>query len=130
MAISLLQSHLQKKSDLCLSAHGISFTELMVLYHLDKAPDKTMRRIDLAECVGLSASGITRLLKPMEKIKLIQKEENPRDARVSLVKLSTSGERVFKEAYVSFQERADELLGALDTEERLHFLALTYKVIP
>lgn len=50
-----------------------------------------MRRIDLADSVGLSPSAVTRLLAPMEKPGLVEKEANPRDARVSLVKLSTAG---------------------------------------
>jgi DNA-binding MarR family transcriptional regulator len=125
MALSSLQSHLLKKIDQRLSAHGISFTEFMVMYHLDAAPSKTMRRIDLAESVGLSASGVTRLLTPMEKIKLVQKEANPRDARVSLVKLSRSGEKVFKDAFVSFEESANSLMQALDSKQLAKFLELT-----
>ena len=125
MALSSLQSQLLKKIDQRLSAHGISFTEFMVMYQLDAAPNKTMRRIDLAESVGLSASGVTRLLTPMEKIKLVQKQANPRDARVSLVKLSTTGEQVFGDALVSFRESADFLLQALDAEQIDKFLELS-----
>jgi len=129
MALSSLQSHLLKKTDLRLSAHGINFTELMVMYHLNTAPNKTMRRIDLAESVGLSASGVTRLLLPMEKIKLVQKEANPRDARVSLVKLSKTGEQVFKDALVSFKESSNSLLQTLDSKQLSKFLELTKALI-
>ena len=124
MALSSLQSRLLKKTDLSLSAHGISFTEFMVMYHLNAAPSKTMRRIDLAESIGLSASGVTRLLIPMEKIKLVQKEANPRDARVSLVKLSKTGERVFKEAFVSVEESANSSTQPLDSRQLAKFLQL------
>lgn len=124
IALSSLQSHLLKKMDLLLSVHGISFTEFMVMYHLSAAPNKMMRRIDLAESVGLSASGVTRMLNPMEKIKLVQKQVNPRDARVSLVKLSKTGEQVFKEAYISFEKGADSLLQALDSRQCAKFLEL------
>ena len=57
MTLSSLQSHLLKKIDRRLNAHGISFTELLVMYHLDIVPNKTMRRIDLAENVGLRSAG-------------------------------------------------------------------------
>lgn len=125
MALSSLQSQLQKKIDQSLSAHGISFTEFMVMYQLHGAPNQTMRRIDLAESVGLSASGVTRLLSPMEKIKLVQKEANPRDARVSLVKLSSAGEQVFQDAMVSFQESAGSLLQSLNVKQIDKFLELS-----
>ena len=52
---------------------------------LNEASTHSLKRIDLAEQVGLSASGVTRMLLPMEKIGLISKEEGARDARVSLV---------------------------------------------
>lgn len=129
ITLSLFHSHLLKKIDSSLGIHGLSFTELMVLHHLNAAPNKTLRRIDLAESVGLSASGVTRLLNPMEKIKLIQKEINPRDARVSLVKLSKTGERVFKEAFVSFEESANSLLQTLSPNQLDKLLELTKKLI-
>lgn len=124
IALSALQTRLLKKIDLRLSAHGISFTELLVLYHLDNAPNKTLRRIDLAEAVGLSASGVTRLLGPMEKIKLVEKQANPRDARVSLVKLSRSGEQVCRDAMQSFQESADALLEPIAPQQLKELLQL------
>lgn len=130
MTLAFVQNHLVKKIDLELSVHGISFTEFMVMVHLDAAPNKTMRRIDLAESVGLSASGVTRLLKPMEKIKLVRKEANPRDARVSLVKLSETGEQVFQDAFVTFREGAKALLKTLDAKQISAFLKLSKELLP
>ena len=77
-----------------------------------------MRRVDLAEQVGLSPSGITRLLNPMEKIGLIEKEENPRDARVSLVALSGAGKRVYEEVQTSFEYASAALFEPLDSKRR------------
>lgn len=92
------------------SVHGISFTEYMVLYHLNNVDTKSMRRIDLAQNIGLTASGVTRLLAPLEKIGLIQKETNKRDARVSLVGISSAGERLLKNATLSLEETSTFLL--------------------
>jgi len=100
--MNALNSKIQKHISGALSVHGISFTEYTVLRQLVKANGNKMRRIDLAEQVGLSASGVTRLLNPMEKIGLVRKENNSRDARVSLVVLSSAGNRIFNESEVSF----------------------------
>ena len=124
LTLSSLYSQLSKKLDLRLSIHGISFTEFLVLSNLEKAPNKMMRRIDLAESVGLSASGVTRMLVPMEKIHLIERQSNPRDARVSLVKLTATGEQVYKDASVSFQEGAEHLLQAFNDKQLDQFLLL------
>ena len=117
VSLALLQAKLLKQIDIQLSLHGISFSEFLVIHHLNNAPSKTMRRIDLAEKVGLSASGVTRLLNPMEKIKLVQKEINPRDARVSLVKLSEVGNEVYNESLVSFEQSADSILKPLNKQQ-------------
>ena len=117
MNLWTINSIITKKVDACLgSMHGIGFTEFMVLYHLQNTPNKTMRRIDLANSIGLTASGVTRLIMPMEKIGLVQKEPHPRDARVSFVKISSAGEKILKEALVTFEETSQQLL--LDTDDR------------
>ena len=93
-------------------------TEFLVLRHLRAAPAQTLRRVDLAEQIGMSASGITRLLNPMEKIGLVEKEPSPRDARVSLVALSKAGKRVLKEVEVSFSATSKTLLKPMATQEQ------------
>lgn len=117
MDLSRLQAKILKRVDSGLSIHGISFTEFLVMYQLSKAPAKTLRRIDLAEGIGLSASGITRLLIPMEKIGLVKKEENPRDARVSLVRLSNAGAQLLEDASVSFGHSAESIMHAIDDRQ-------------
>ena len=95
--LSLLQSKLVKRIDYHLGTVGLSFSEYQILHSLSTAPNKTLSRIQLAESVGLSASGITRLLAPMEKIGMVEKENHPRDARMSLVKIAKGGERLYKD---------------------------------
>lgn len=126
---ALLASKLSKKVDNQLGMHGISFTEYMIMHHLDGSPLKTMRRIELAEHVGISASGVTRLIAPMEKIKIVEKEANPRDARQSLVKLSKTGQRLYKEASVSFEDCASSVLGSLSESQQEKLVELIGKAL-
>lgn len=100
------------------SRHGIGFCEYQVLRHLYKPSGQKLRRIDLADKVGLSASGVARLLNPMEKIGLVAKEHAPRDARVSLVALTEAGEQVFKESDASVATAAEGVFSALDGHEK------------
>jgi len=72
---------------------GLGFNEFTILLHLSQTNGKKMRRIDLAEKIGLTASGVTRMLAPMEKIGLIKREAASRDARVSYVALTSAGQR-------------------------------------
>jgi len=105
-----VQSVIARKFD-SLSAHGLGLSDFMILYLLNSAPDHKMRRIDLAEKIGLTASGVTRLLAPLEKIGLVTREANERDARVSYVVITPTGKRIFKEAKVSAEASAKDILS-------------------
>lgn len=117
ISIINMQSKIQKRIGAALSAHGIGLSEYLALNQLYIAKNQKMRRSDLAEKVGLSPSGVTRILNPMEKIGLIEKEDNPRDARVSLVVLSKAGKKITEEAKISFEYDSSTLFESLDKEE-------------
>jgi len=117
-----VQSVITKKFD-GLSLHGLSLTDFMILHILSQASGNRLRRIDLAESTGLTASGITRIISPMEKMGLVVKEHNDRDARVSYVKLTAAGDRIFKEATVTAEHIANKLLDGMAVTDLLVFAA-------
>lgn len=94
------------------SLGGLGFSELIILYHLSQARGEKMARIELAEKIGLTASGITRLLAPMEKIGLIKREANALDARVSLVMLAPGGKMKLGEGIERADLLAEEIIPA------------------
>ncbi|HEY0061877.1 MAG TPA: MarR family winged helix-turn-helix transcriptional regulator [Telluria sp.] len=73
------------------SHHGISFSDFQLLNHVARAPGGRIRRVDLAERVGLTASGVTRTLLPLEKIGLVTRQPDPRDARVGYAVITPAG---------------------------------------
>ena len=107
--LTMTQSVIAKRFDRRLSLHSISLNDFMILLHLNHAPQHKLRRIDLAERVGLSASAVTRKLAPLEKIGMVKREANARDARVSFVKLARGGKRVLDEALASAEIAASDL---------------------
>lgn len=128
LSLTSMHTSVFKNIDRHLSVHGISFSEFFVMYQLSLVSNRTVRRIDLAESVGMSASGITRLLNPMEKLKLVKKEQNPRDARVSFVKLSDVGFELLNDAIKSVQIASDGLFKSLDINDIERFIDLTNKI--
>ena len=125
IALWINSTVISRKIDLGLGAvHGIGFTEYIVLFHLMNAPNKTLRRTDLAEAIGRTASGVTRMLMPMEKIGLVRKESNPRDARVSQVKITAAGKKLFGFATTSLDEKSGSLLKRLERKEIKQLLEL------
>lgn len=114
---ALLASKLSKKVGNKLSVHGVSLTEYLIMDYLSNAPQKAVSRIELAEHIGMSASGITRLFLPMEKNNIVQKLVNPRDARQSLVQLSQTGQQLYDDVKVSFEHIADDLLSHISKNQ-------------
>jgi DNA-binding MarR family transcriptional regulator len=115
-----VNSIISKKSDASLgSVHVIGLTEYMILFHLKNSNNKTMRRIDLANSIGLTASGITRIVSPMGKIGVVITEQNPRDARVSLVKIRPAGEVVLNNATLSMKQNTERLFLCWTPANRL-----------
>ncbi|KYH04821.1 MULTISPECIES: MarR family winged helix-turn-helix transcriptional regulator [Chryseobacterium] len=109
--INKLQSVIARKFD-SLSVHGLGFNDFVILYVLYSSSESKMRRIDLAEKIGLTASGVTRLLNPLEKIGLVSRESNERDARVSYVVITPNGKKVFEEAKLSAENITKEILSS------------------
>lgn len=99
-----------RRVDRPLSAHGISLVDLSLLLSLEYAPGYRLRRVDLAERMGMSASSVTRLVAPLEKIGLIRRESDPRDRRASIAELTEAGRRVVAEARVSGRDAAEDVL--------------------
>ncbi len=89
---------------------GLSLNEFTILHNLNIATNEKKRRIDLANKVGLTASGVTRLLLPMEKIGLIKNGKNENDARTRYVMISSSGKRMLDKATEDMKFLLNELI--------------------
>ncbi|MCX6779406.1 MAG: MarR family transcriptional regulator, partial [Candidatus Magasanikbacteria bacterium] len=77
---------------------GLGFSEFLILLSLDQAPGQKLSRVDLAEKIGMTASGVTRLLLPMEKVHLIKSGPVETDARVRFVIATPAGKEKLSEA--------------------------------
>jgi len=118
------QSHLQNRFAAELGGvHGLSVNELMLLMHLDQAAGGRLRRVDLAERLDLSQSGVTRMLAPMEKVGWVDRAEDPRDGRVGYVMLTPTGRRLAKDGAKTLAQQASTLFGDLWTDKELDTLA-------
>ncbi|MEU7041581.1 MarR family transcriptional regulator [Streptomyces varsoviensis] len=98
------QLALAKRFDNSLSGlHGVSLADFTMLLRLSQAPGGRMRRVDLAETLGLTASGVTRGLAPLERIGLVTREADARDGRVAHAALTDTG-----------RERLADMLGTAE----------------
>lgn len=126
LALAKLSAVLTRKFDHSLL--GLGFSEFIILYHLAEEKGESMSRVSLAEKVGLTASGITRLLAPMEKVGYIKREANPYDARESLVKLASGGKRKMQEAIERAELLCEDLLKNTDHKNIQSLLDTVLKI--
>jgi DNA-binding MarR family transcriptional regulator len=74
-----------------LTPRGLTFNDFEALLHLGRADDNRLRRVDLAELLLLSPSGVTRLLDGLVEAGLIENVSCADDARVTWAKLTDEG---------------------------------------
>ncbi|WP_316520170.1 MarR family winged helix-turn-helix transcriptional regulator [Kitasatospora brasiliensis] len=107
------QTAVVKRFDASLSGlHGVSLADFTMLLHLSQAPGGRMRRVDLAESLGLTASGVTRGLAPLERIGLVSREAAARDARVAYAALTPTGRERLAEMLYTARKVAAEHFAA------------------
>jgi DNA-binding MarR family transcriptional regulator len=110
--------------------HGLTLNDYEVLLHLSHADDRRLRRVDLAQRVLLTASGITRLLDGLERGGLVCKETCPSDARVSYAKLTSDGEEKLRQASVTHLQGIEEQFTGRYSEPDLATLAELLSRLP
>ena len=124
--VSFLRAHAaitrQLNADL-LNEHGLTLNDYEVLLHLSHADGGRLRRVDLAERVILTASGITRLLEGLERAGLVMKENCASDARVTYAKITPAGTAKLREAAKTHLRGVDELFVGRYSESELTTLA-------
>jgi DNA-binding MarR family transcriptional regulator len=94
------------------AGHGLTLSDYDVLVQLYYAPERSLRRVDLARTVLLTASGITRLLDGLERCGWVEKKACKSDARVSYAALTPDGVAKFEEAATSHRADVEELFGS------------------
>lgn len=89
------------------SIHGLALNEVLLLMNLDQAPLGRMRRVDLAAALAISQSSVTRMTAPLEKVGLVAREADPRDARVGYVALTDAGRQRVQEAIATLDQLSE-----------------------
>jgi len=91
--------------------HGLGLSDLALLLELGAAPQGRMRRVELANRLGVTTSGVARQLGQLERRKIVTRESNPADARLALVVLTEAGEKLLAQALATAEEDAELVLA-------------------
>jgi DNA-binding MarR family transcriptional regulator len=107
--------------------HGLTINDYEALLHLARADERRMRRVDLAERLLLTPSGVTRLLDGLEQAGYVDRDACASDRRVTYAVLTDAGLEKLREASKSHvadirsffetrfsEEELDRLIELLD----------------
>jgi DNA-binding MarR family transcriptional regulator len=100
-----------------LADHGLTQNDYEVLAQLSRAEDGRMRRVDLAERLLLTPSGITRLLDGLERCGYVAKATCDTDARVTYAVITDTGLDKLAEASATHIADIEAALGCLAADE-------------
>jgi MarR family 2-MHQ and catechol resistance regulon transcriptional repressor len=123
--VTLVRAHAaatRKLSSQLSADHGLTLNDFEVLLRLARAPDRRMRRVDLAEQILLTASGVTRLLDGLERSGYCERASCETDRRVVYAVLTDVGLEKLREAAASHFVQIEELFGEMFAEHELEAL--------
>jgi DNA-binding MarR family transcriptional regulator len=120
--VRLLRAHqaiTRRLSAELLGTHGLTLNDYEVMLHLSFEEERKLRRVDLAERVLLTASGITRLLDGLERAGYVTKSDCSADARVTYAVLTEAGLEKLRDAATAHVAGVNELIGERLTSEQV-----------
>jgi DNA-binding MarR family transcriptional regulator len=104
--------------------HGLGLSDFAALHHLAEAPGGRLRRVDLAQRLAVTPSGVTRLLGPLERRGIVSRETDGHDARATYAVLTRAGKTLTKDATATVTTIAESILGSLGDRDRAAFAKL------
>jgi DNA-binding MarR family transcriptional regulator len=110
-----------------LAEHGLTLNDYEALLRLARAEDGRMRRVDLAEQLLLTASGVTRLLDGLEAAGYVERASCATDRRVVYAVLTDVGrdklETASKSHLAEVRALFDERFGPEELEQLAELLS-------
>jgi DNA-binding MarR family transcriptional regulator len=110
--------------------HNLTINDYEVLLHLSHADGRRLRRVDLAERVLLTPSGITRLLDGLERAGYVERATCDSDARVTYAQLTDEGQEKLRQASKSHVTGIRDFFRERFSEEELEVLGSLLERLP
>lgn len=113
------------------AVHGLGLKELLLMLYVQKAPGSKLSRVDLAKRLHVNPSTVTRMTLPLEKIGMIAREADARDARLAYVTLTPSGEERLNEAFETLERMSANVFQDRWSDEEIDgFDSLLQRIVP
>lgn len=110
--------------------HGMTINDFEALLLLSRAPDRRLKRVELAERIQLTPSGVTRMLDGLQAAGWVAKGECSEDARVTYAVLTAAGREKLEAAYGTHTGAVAQLFTERFDDAELEALALLLGRLP
>ena len=107
---------------------GLTASQLSLLLSLSAHPGCRVQ--DTAERLDLTAPTISIGVRRLEKMGLVQREEDPEDQRAVCLYLSPQGRKIASKARSLRAAKLETILGALTVEEQASLLEMLERAVP
>ena len=124
--VRLLQGHAAATRELSADLvrdHGLTINDYEALLRLSRADGNYLKRVELAESLVLTPSGVTRLLDGLERAGYVEKGSCDTDARITYAVLTDAGHEKLEEASRSHIAQIRAFFGERFDDDELATLA-------
>lgn len=121
----LVRAHATAKRDLAVELqeqHGLTMTAYEALFVLSRAKGQRLKRVELAERLVLTPSGVTRLLEGLEAEGFVEKVACKTDLRISYAQLTDAGRAKLERASCGHNRAVLELFEERFSAEEIEAL--------
>lgn len=109
--------------------YGIKPSEFVLLHlllHHSEGDSKGLKVSEISELMHITPSAVTHSINSLEKIGYIERQSDPTDRRIVLVRATTHCEEIMKKLYakrIQFIEELVTFLGEKDSKEFIRLLS-------
>ncbi|MEU8608944.1 MarR family transcriptional regulator [Actinoplanes sp. NPDC048791] len=111
-----------------LAAHDVSMWGYVVLSALADEPMRTQAA--LARAIGADKTRIIGTLDELQERALIEREPDPEDRRVRLLRLTPAGRQLYASVRTGIRAAEEQLLGGLTSADKRVFLRVLQQLSP
>jgi len=105
--------------------HGVPLAWLEIMQVVDAT--QRCRVLDIARALSITVGGASKVVDKVEAAGLCRRQPNPTDGRSNLIEMTEPGQRLLKEANVTFAASVAACLGAGASEGELAQLSVTLR---
>lgn len=106
----------------------LNLTQMSLLNHFSRQPDKTQTITELAKVMGINQPGVTKAVNALVDKGCLIKQDFAEDARIKLIKITQAGLNLLNQARAECYPTIEQAFGVLNDAELQAFTGSLNKI--